>query len=144
MIYFIDQSYMKPLEKTNIPDRSTFEIRHYIIHDEVQKRESGSPIHISTNEQINRHVGKSFVQDERVCVLKLELMEMSHSLYVTLCLVSEEWPRVGNGLGSEIRTVVLPCLRRIVQDNSSLMFDLLRIDALPRYHICEWKNGPDD
>jgi hypothetical protein len=26
-----------------------------------------------------------------------------HFLQVTLCLVSEEWPRVRNGLGSEIR-----------------------------------------
>jgi hypothetical protein len=26
-----------------------------------------------------------------------------HSLHVALCLVSEEWPRVGNGLGSTIR-----------------------------------------
>jgi hypothetical protein len=51
MIYFIDQSYMKPLEKTNVPDRSTFEIKYYIIRDEVQKGESGSPIHISTDEQ---------------------------------------------------------------------------------------------
>jgi hypothetical protein len=49
MIYSIDQSYMKPSEKTSVPDRSTFEIKHYIIHDEVQKGESGSPIHISTD-----------------------------------------------------------------------------------------------
>jgi hypothetical protein len=39
----------------------------------------------------------------------------THSLQVTLCLVSEEWPRVGNGPDSEIMTVILPCLRRIVQ-----------------------------
>jgi hypothetical protein len=55
MIYFIDQSYMKPSEKTSVLDRSTFEIKHYIIRDEVQKGESGSPIHISTDEQISRH-----------------------------------------------------------------------------------------
>jgi hypothetical protein len=71
---------MKPLEKTSVPDRSTFEINHYIIHDEVQKGESGSPIHISTNEQINRHFDKAFVQDERVCVLKLELVETTSLL----------------------------------------------------------------
>jgi hypothetical protein len=59
MIYFIDQSYMKPSEKTSVPDRSTFEIKHYIIRDEVQKGESGSPIHISTDEQISRHFGKA-------------------------------------------------------------------------------------
>jgi hypothetical protein len=52
MIYSIDQSYMKTSEKTSVSDRSTFEIKHYIIHDEVQKGESGSPIHISTDEQI--------------------------------------------------------------------------------------------
>jgi hypothetical protein len=50
MIYFIDQSYMKPSEKTDVPDRSKFEIKHYIIRDEVDKGESGSPIHISTDE----------------------------------------------------------------------------------------------
>jgi hypothetical protein len=42
---------MKPSKKTSVPDRSTFEIKHYIIRDEVQKGESGSPIHISTDEQ---------------------------------------------------------------------------------------------
>jgi hypothetical protein len=36
-----------------------------------------------------------------------------HSLQVTLCLVSAEWPRVRNGLDSEIRIIILPCLRRI-------------------------------
>jgi hypothetical protein len=80
MIYFIDQSYMKPSEKTSVPDRSTFEIKHYIIRDKVQKEESGSPIHISTDEQISRHFGKASVQDERVCVLKLELVETTSSL----------------------------------------------------------------
>jgi hypothetical protein len=29
-------------------------------------------------------------------------------------------------------------------DSSSLMFDLLRADSLPRSHRCEWKNGPND
>jgi hypothetical protein len=53
MIYFTDHSYMNPSEKTNVLDGSTFEIKHYIIHDEVQKGESGSLIHISTDEQIN-------------------------------------------------------------------------------------------
>jgi hypothetical protein len=77
MIYSIDQSYMKPSEKTSVLDRSTFEIKHYIIHDEVHKGESGSPIHISTDEHINRHLGKASIQDERVCALKLELVEMT-------------------------------------------------------------------
>jgi hypothetical protein len=39
----------------------------------------------------------------------------THSLQVALCLVPDEWPRIGNGPGSEIRTVILPCLRRIFQ-----------------------------
>jgi hypothetical protein len=88
MIYSIDQSYMKPSNKTSVPDRSTFEIKHYIIHNEVQKGERDSPIHISTNEQISRHLCKSFVQDERVCVLKLELME-------TTSLLKKKTPKLG-------------------------------------------------
>ena len=80
MIYFIDQSYMKPSEKTSVLDRSTFEIKHYIIRDEVQKGESGSPIHISTDEKINKHFGKAYVQDERACVLKMELVETTSLL----------------------------------------------------------------
>jgi hypothetical protein len=53
---------------------------HYIIHDEVQKGENDSPIHISTDEQISRHFGKASIQDERVCVLKLELVETTSFL----------------------------------------------------------------
>jgi hypothetical protein len=71
-------------------NRSTFEIKHYIFHDEVQKGESGSPIHISTDEQISRHFGKAFVQDERVCVLKLELVETT-----SLLKKEEMTPRLG-------------------------------------------------
>jgi hypothetical protein len=40
-----------------------------------QKGENDSPIHIFTGEQIRRHFCKTSIQDERVCVLKLELME---------------------------------------------------------------------
>jgi hypothetical protein len=90
MIYFIDQSYMKPSKKTSVPDRSTFEIKHYIICDEVQKGESGSPIHISTDEQISRHFDETSVQDERVCVLKLELVETT-----SLLKKEEMTPRLG-------------------------------------------------
>jgi hypothetical protein len=39
-----------------------------------------SPIHISTDEQISRHFGKASIQDERVCVLKLELVETTSLL----------------------------------------------------------------
>jgi hypothetical protein len=90
MIYFIDQSYMKPSEKTSVPDRSTFEIKHYILCDEVQKGESGSPIYISTDEQISRHFGKASVQDERVCILKMELVETT-----SLLKKEEMTPRLG-------------------------------------------------
>jgi hypothetical protein len=55
-----------------------------------QKGERGSPIHISTDEQINRHLGKSSIQDKRVCVLKLELMEMT-----SLLKKEEMTPRLG-------------------------------------------------
>jgi hypothetical protein len=55
MIYYIDQSYLKPSDKTSAPDQSTFEVKHYIIHDEVQKEESGSQIYISIDEKISKH-----------------------------------------------------------------------------------------
>jgi hypothetical protein len=90
MIYFIDQRYINPSEKTSVLDRSTFEIKHYILCDEVQKGESGSPIYISIDEQISRHFGKASVQDERVCVLKLELMETA-----SLLKKEEMNPRLG-------------------------------------------------
>jgi hypothetical protein len=90
MIYFIDQSYMKPSKKTNAPERSTFEIKHYIIRDEVQKGERGSPIHISVDEQISRHFGKASIQDERVFVLKSELVETT-----SLLKKEEMTPRLG-------------------------------------------------
>ena len=54
-------------------DRSTFEIKHYILRKEVQKRESGSPKYISTDEQISRYFSKSFVQEKKVCVLKKQV-----------------------------------------------------------------------
>jgi hypothetical protein len=57
IIYSIDQSYMKPSEKISVPDQSTIEIKHYIIHNEVQKGESGSPIHISTDD-LQREIEK--------------------------------------------------------------------------------------
>jgi hypothetical protein len=49
-----------------------------------------SNIYISTDEQISRHFGKAFVQDERVCILKLELMEMT-----SLLKEEEMTPRLG-------------------------------------------------
>jgi hypothetical protein len=92
MIYYIDQSYMKLSDNTSVPERPKYiEIKHYTLSDEVQKRESGSPIYISsTNEQISKHFGEASVQDEKVCVLKLELVE-------TTSLLKEEemTPRLG-------------------------------------------------
>jgi hypothetical protein len=45
----IDQSYMKPLENTSVPERPKYiNIKHYTLCDEVQRRESGSQIYIST------------------------------------------------------------------------------------------------
>jgi hypothetical protein len=46
----------------------------------VHKGENDSPIHISTDEQISRHFGKTSIQDERVCALKLELVETTSFL----------------------------------------------------------------
>jgi hypothetical protein len=39
-----------------------------------------SNIYISTDEQISRHFGKASIQNERVCVLKLELVETTSLL----------------------------------------------------------------
>jgi hypothetical protein len=40
MTHYIDQNYMKRSEKTSVPERpKTIDIKHYILHDEVQKRE---------------------------------------------------------------------------------------------------------
>jgi hypothetical protein len=51
MIYYIDQIYIKPSEKTSVLERPKYiEIKHYTLRDEVQKREIGSPIYISTDE----------------------------------------------------------------------------------------------
>jgi hypothetical protein len=78
MIYYINQSYMKPSEKTGVPERPKYiEIKHYTLHDEVQKREIGSLIYISTDEQISKHFGEASVQDEKKFVLNLELVEMT-------------------------------------------------------------------
>jgi hypothetical protein len=36
-----------------------------------------SQIHISTDEQISIHFCKAYIQDERTCILKLELVEIT-------------------------------------------------------------------
>jgi hypothetical protein len=49
-----------------------------------------SPIHISIDEQISKHFDKSSIQDERVCVPKMELIK------ITSLLKREEMtPRLG-------------------------------------------------
>jgi hypothetical protein len=53
-------------------DRQKYiEIKHYILHDEVHKRDVVLQ-YISTDEQITYIFGKSSIQDEKVCVLKRE------------------------------------------------------------------------
>jgi hypothetical protein len=42
-----------------------------------RKKKMFSPIHISTDEQISIHFGKASIQDERTCILKLELVEIT-------------------------------------------------------------------
>jgi hypothetical protein len=49
MIYSIVHIYKKPSQCSRL------QYKLYIIHDEVQKGESDSPIHISTDEQISIH-----------------------------------------------------------------------------------------
>jgi hypothetical protein len=46
----------------------------------------------------------------------------THSLQDALCLVLEKWPRIGNGPGSEIRTVYSSLLEKNSPDSLSLMF----------------------
>ena len=71
MIYSIVQIYMKPSQCSRL------KYKYYTIHDEVQKGESDSPIHVSAKEKIRRNFGKDSIQDERVCALKLELVEIT-------------------------------------------------------------------
>jgi hypothetical protein len=55
-----------------------------------RKEKVSSPIHISTDEKISIHFGKDSIEDERVCILKLELMD------TTSLLKKEEMnPRLG-------------------------------------------------
>jgi hypothetical protein len=71
MIYSIVHIYKK------LSQYSRLQYKHYIIHDEVQKEESDSPIHISVDEQISIHFGKASIQDERTSILKSERMEIT-------------------------------------------------------------------
>jgi hypothetical protein len=71
-------------------DQSTFRSSITFSMMKPRKEKWFSNIYISTDEQIRRHFGKASVQDERVCILKLELVE------TTSILKKEEMtPRLG-------------------------------------------------
>ena len=67
----------------------------------------------------------------------------THSLQVTLCLVSEEWPRVGNGPGSEIKNNPSSLVEKNGEDSPLLIFYIEGGHSF-RPHRCEWNIGPDD
>jgi hypothetical protein len=70
-----DILYCSHLQKPSQCSRLQYKL--YIIHDEVQKEESDSPIHISADEQISIHFDKASIQDERTCILKTKLVEIT-------------------------------------------------------------------
>jgi hypothetical protein len=80
MIYCNDQSHMKPSDKkTSVPDKPKyFEIEHYILRDEVQKREVVLQ-YISTDEQIEDILVKLLSKMKKFAYSrnKLGLMEMT-------------------------------------------------------------------
>jgi hypothetical protein len=65
MIHYNDQSYMKPLEKTSVPERP---LRSSITFSMMRSRKDKWFSNICP--QIRRYFGKAYVQDERVCILK--------------------------------------------------------------------------
>ena len=78
MIYLIDQSYMKPSEK-NQCSRSKY-IWDQALHYPWWSPERRKVVLQYISPQISKHFGKSSIQDERVCVLKLELLETTSLL----------------------------------------------------------------
>ena len=60
----------------------------------------------------------------------------THSLQVTLCLVSKEWPRVGNGLRSEIRNNPSSLVEKNGADSPLLIFYIKGIHSF-RSHRSE-------
>jgi hypothetical protein len=83
---------MKPSEKTNVPDRpKDIEIKHYILRDEVQKREVVLQC-ISTYEQIEDILVKPMSKMKMFVYSrnKLELMETT-----SLLKKEEITPRLG-------------------------------------------------
>jgi hypothetical protein len=65
-----------------------------------RKEKMISPIHISTYEQISRHFGKDSIQYERVCLLKLELMETT-----SLLKKEEMTPKLGGSTENTIEDI---------------------------------------
>jgi hypothetical protein len=65
-----------------------------------RKEKMISPIHISTDEQISRNFGKASIQDERVYVLKLELMETT-----SLLKKEEMTPKLGGSTENNIEDI---------------------------------------
>jgi hypothetical protein len=57
--------------------------------------------------------------------------------------VSEEWPRVGNGPGSEIRNNPSSLVEKNGADSLLLIFYVEGRHSF-RSHRCEWKIGPND
>ena len=57
--------------------------------------------------------------------------------------MSEEWPRVGNGPGSEIRNNPSSLVEKNGADSLLLIFYVEGKHSF-RSHRCEWKIGPDD
>jgi hypothetical protein len=55
----------------------------------------------------------------------------THSIQVALSLVSEEWPNLVYGPGSEIRDKYYSMLEKNSPDSPSMMFYFIREDALP-------------
>jgi hypothetical protein len=93
MIYSIVQSYIKPSQvfqtKVHLKSNITLSVM------KSRKEKVILQIHISTDEQISRHFGKASIQDERVCVLKMELVETTSFLLkkeeMTLQVRREHW-----------------------------------------------------
>jgi hypothetical protein len=73
------KSYMKPSEKTSVPETLNYiEIKHYILRDEVQKREVVLQ-YISTDEQIANILVKPLSKMKKFAYSrnKMELVEMT-------------------------------------------------------------------
>jgi hypothetical protein len=87
--------------------------------------------------QVNHSLGKTYSLQVTLCLVSEEWPRVrngpnisrgkTHSLQVTLCLVSEEWPRVRNGPGSEIRNNPSSLIEKNVTDSPLL---ILRADIL--------------